>query len=144
MRNWNSSNKCSDWYKILINGRMKALLQKNFLRMYRNVGVLLFVFALPVMQVVLFCLAIGKDPTDLKMAIVNHEIPIGNSSCPVLYGCNLSLLSCRYLSFLNSDLIEKHYYSDLDTAINAVREGNVWGTLYLPRISRTLLLQEWP
>lgn len=38
MRNWNSSNKCSDWYKILINGRMKALLQKNFLRMYRNVG----------------------------------------------------------------------------------------------------------
>lgn len=69
--------------------------------------VLLFVFALPVMQVVLFCLAIGKDPTDLKMAIVNHEIPIGNSSCPVLDGCNLSLLSCRYLSFLNSDLIEK-------------------------------------
>lgn len=59
------------------------------------------------MQVVLFCLAIGKDPTDLKMAIVNHEIPIGNSSCPVLDGCNLSLLSCRYLSFLNSDLIEK-------------------------------------
>ncbi|XP_003696091.1 ABC transporter G family member 20 isoform X1 [Apis florea] len=130
MRNWNSSGKFSDWYKILINGRMKALLQKNFLRMYRNVGVLLFVFALPVMQVVLFCLAIGKDPTDLKMAIVNHEIPFGNSSCPVSDGCNLSLLSCRYLSFLNSDLIEKQYYWDLDTAINAVREGNVWGTLY--------------
>lgn len=44
------------------------------LRMWRNVGVMLFIFALPVMQVILFCLAIGRDPTGLNLAIVNHEM----------------------------------------------------------------------
>lgn len=42
--------------------------------MWRNVGVMLFIFALPVMQVILFCLAIGRDPTGLKLAIVNNEM----------------------------------------------------------------------
>ena len=42
--------------------------------MWRNVGVMLFIFALPVMQVILFCLAIGRDPTGLNLAIVNHEM----------------------------------------------------------------------
>lgn len=63
-------SNCSDWTTV---GKMRALLQKNFLRMWRNVGVMLFIFALPVMQVILFCLAIGGDPKGLKLAIVNHE-----------------------------------------------------------------------
>lgn len=61
---------CSDFTTT---GKLRALLQKNFLRMWRNVGVMLFIFALPVMQVILFCLAIGGDPKGLKLAIVNHE-----------------------------------------------------------------------
>jgi len=44
------------------------------LRMWRNVGVMLFIFALPVMQVILFCLAIGRDPQGLNLAIVNGEM----------------------------------------------------------------------
>lgn len=55
-------------------GKIRALLQKNFLRMWRNVGVMLFIFALPVMQVILFCLAIGRDPTGLRLAIANMEM----------------------------------------------------------------------
>lgn len=42
--------------------------------MWRNVGVMLFIFALPVMQVILFCLAIGRDPNGLKLAIANMEM----------------------------------------------------------------------
>lgn len=42
--------------------------------MWRNVGVMLFIFALPVMQVILFCLAIGRDPTGLRLAIANMEM----------------------------------------------------------------------
>lgn len=48
--------------------------------MWRNVGVMLFIFALPVMQVILFCLAIGRDPTGLKLAVVNNEMVGGVSS----------------------------------------------------------------
>lgn len=63
-------SNCTEWTTM---GKMRALLQKNFLRMWRNVGVMLFIFALPVMQVILFCLAIGGDPKGLKLAIVNNE-----------------------------------------------------------------------
>lgn len=60
--------------QITSRGKMRALLQKNFLRMWRNVGVMLFIFALPVMQVILFCLAIGREPTGLKLAVANMEM----------------------------------------------------------------------
>lgn len=50
--------------------------------MWRNVGVMLFIFALPVMQVILFCLAIGRDPNGLKLAIANMEMN-GTVSSPL-------------------------------------------------------------
>lgn len=69
--------------------------------------VMLFIFALPVMQVILFCLAIGRDPTGLKLAIVNHEMFYENMSCPVSEDCNFSHLSCRYLKFLDNETMIK-------------------------------------
>ncbi|XP_031843264.1 ABC-type transporter snustorr isoform X3 [Nomia melanderi] len=120
----------TDCYKITSTGKMRALLQKNFLRMWRNVGVMLFIFALPVMQVILFCLAIGRDPTDLKLAIVNHEMYYENMSCPVTADCTFSHLSCRYLNFLDNDTMVKEYYPDPSSAMDAVRRGDAWGTLY--------------
>lgn len=114
-------------------GKIKALLQKNFLRMWRNVGVMLFIFALPVMQVILFCLAIGRDPTGLKLAIVNHEKNYTNQSyqeCSFDYGCKFSYLSCRYLNNLRNTTIVKEYYPDPDSAVEAVRLGHAWGALY--------------
>lgn len=78
--------------------------------MWRNVGVMLFIFALPVMQVILFCLAIGGDPIGLKVAIVNQEVPYHNQTyldCPFEIGCKFSNLSCRYLDTLNTTTITK-------------------------------------
>ncbi|XP_048506039.1 ABC transporter G family member 23 isoform X2 [Athalia rosae] len=121
----------TDCYKITSPGKIRALLQKNFLRMWRNVGVMLFIFALPVMQVILFCLAIGRDPTGLKIAIVNHEMTWGNLSCPVEEKeCSFERLSCRYIKFLNNDTMTKEYYPDAESAMDAVRQGEAWGALY--------------
>ncbi|XP_055699342.1 ABC transporter G family member 23 isoform X2 [Phlebotomus papatasi] len=119
--------RCSNCFNITSRGKIRALLQKNFLRMWRNVGVMLFIFALPVMQVILFCLAIGRDPTGLKLAIVNQEITGDN--CTFNEGCKFGNLSCRYLSHLSPN-IDQNYYPDPDAAINAVKEGNAWGVLY--------------
>ncbi|KAK0087540.1 hypothetical protein PV325_000790 [Microctonus aethiopoides] len=125
-------NDCSlaDCLNFTSTGKIKALLQKNFLRMWRNVGVMLFIFALPVMQVILFCLAIGRDPTGLKLAIVNHEMNWETKFCPVAHNCSFTNLSCRYLNFLNNDTMIKEYYETPDLAIEAVKRGNAWGTLY--------------
>lgn len=130
-----SDDSCDDCNcsNITTVGKMRALLQKNFLRMWRNVGVMLFIFALPVMQVILFCMAIGRDPTDLKIAIVNHEMnytDMTHQSCHYNPGCKFTHLSCRYLENLNNNTIQKLYYPTPGAAIEAVKTGNAWGALY--------------
>lgn len=101
--------------------------------MWRNVGVMLFIFALPVMQVILFCLAIGRDPSGLHLAIVNHEKNYTNltyQECAFPPKCNFSALSCRYLNKLNNNTIDKYYYPDTESAVRAVKMGHAWGALY--------------
>lgn len=68
---------------------------------------MLFIFALPVMQVILFCLAIGRDPTGLHLAIVNHEMDWETKSCPEFTNCTFETLSCRYIAKLRNDTIVK-------------------------------------
>jgi len=119
---------CTD-FSFTSRGKLRALLQKNFLRMWRNVGVMLFIFALPVMQVILFCLAIGRDPTGLRLAVVNNEMNGTDMTCEFEPGCSFTNLSCRYLSHLNSSIV-KEYYPSQEDALQAVREGNAWGALY--------------
>ncbi|XP_065225669.1 ABC transporter G family member 20 isoform X3 [Planococcus citri] len=125
-----SVNSLSACFQLTTVGKTQALLQKNFLRMWRNVGVMLFIFALPVMQVILFCLAIGRDPTGLHLAIVNSEMNFETMECPVYNNCSFKYLSCRYLNALPKDTIVQDYYKEPDSAINAVRSGDAWGAIY--------------
>lgn len=87
-------------------------------------SIMLFIMGLPVFQIILFCLSIGKDPVGLPMAIVNHEIGYGNRNCtykPTTLleqicdeaisstnpadcprpTCVVNRLSCQYLEFLD-------------------------------------------
>lgn len=90
-----------DYVKVFRPHHMKALIWKNFLWMWRNVGVMAFIIGLPCLQIILFCWAIGHDPTGLKLAVSNHELNTTNiDECPVLEGCNYTYLSCRYLNVL--------------------------------------------
>lgn len=73
---------------------MKALIWKNFLWMWRNVGVMAFIIGLPCLQIILFCWAIGHDPKGLKLAISDHELALFNfTNCPIVDNdcCSLSL-----------------------------------------------------
>ncbi|XP_026316608.1 ABC transporter G family member 23 isoform X1 [Hyposmocoma kahamanoa] len=121
---------CGDCFNLTSRGKIKALIQKNFLRMWRNIGVMLFIFVLPVMQVILFCMAIGRDPVGLKLAIVNNDVTILDGYCPYNQSCSMKNLSCRYLDHLRNNSIIKEYYADLTSALNAVKEGDAWGALY--------------
>ncbi|XP_075986505.1 ABC-type transporter snustorr isoform X2 [Anticarsia gemmatalis] len=120
---------CGSCLNLTSRGKIKALIQKNFLRMWRNIGVMLFIFVLPVMQVILFCLAIGRDPSGLKLAVVNNDVNIIDGNCPYNASCSMKNLSCRYLDHLNNHTIQE-YYATLDDAIQAVADGEAWGALY--------------
>ena len=64
-------------YDLLQWTRLKALLVKNFIRMWRNLGFLVFQFIIPTVQVSLFCLAIGRDPKGMTVAVENEEVGVG-------------------------------------------------------------------
>lgn len=72
---------------------------------YRVCRVMLFIFALPVMQVILFCLAIGRDPTGLHLAVVNKEMNWETRECPIYDNCTLNMFSCRYLNSLPKETV---------------------------------------
>lgn len=78
---------------------------------------MMFIVGLPVAQIVLFCLSVGKDPYGLHLAVVNHETT--NRSCPPTGGCDLTHLSCQYLhqielrrQVLVSDIYNKLHIPD--------------------------------
>ena len=69
----------------------------------------MFVFLLPAVQAILFCLAIGHDPTFLKVAVVNDELNVktGRTTCDAHYltDCTYSFFSCRYLRYLSNETV---------------------------------------
>ncbi len=117
--------------------KMAACMLKTFNRMKKRIGFLLYQFVLPALQVrptdlltltctncslqvSLFCLAIGQDPKELPVAVVNAEN--GGLACAseVDLQCPISLegtfgipepnehlanFTCRYLRF-----VERGYY----------------------------------
>ena len=127
--------------------RLRALLVKNFIRMWRNLGFLTFQFIIPTIQVALFCLAIGREPQGLSMAVVNHDVQSDLSKCQYFTrGCILgnkddwmgnydyseehkANLSCRFLSYIDSSFVRIEYLEDLPQALEAVRLGKYWGVM---------------
>lgn len=43
------------------------------MRIYRNIGFLLFQFLIPTFQIVVFCLAIGRNLKGIKLAYTNDD-----------------------------------------------------------------------
>jgi hypothetical protein len=86
---------------------------------------MLLIFALPVMQ----GSAIGRDSTGINLAIVNKEMNSSTGECYYENGCSFSSLSCRYLSYLNTSIIQE-LYEDVESAKYAVEQGNAWGAMY--------------
>ena len=76
-KNFQIANGSEVCYNLLQWSRLKALLVKNFIRMWRNLGFLVFQFIIPTVQVSLFCLAIGREPKGMSVAVVNEEVGAG-------------------------------------------------------------------
>lgn len=94
--------------------------------------IMLFIIALPVAQIIIFCLSIGKDPVGLKLAIVNNELNSSMQTCIPTIGCDWSLLSCRYLQHLEKKTINLLPHDNEDEARNAVKKGWAWGAITFP------------
>ena len=93
---------------------------------------LFFAFLLPAVQICFFCVAIGQKPSNLKYGVVNEEIQPFGSICDFEDGCEFKNFSCRYLSALNEDnTLDLLQYKDSESAINAIRDGKIWGMIHI-------------
>nr|XP_050869462.1 ABC transporter G family member 20 [Vespula vulgaris] len=119
-------------FSMLNPQHMKALIWKNFLWMWRNVGMMAFIIGLPVIQIVLFCISIGKDPIGLKIAIVNNELKNSTDICVPTISCDTSQLSCRFLDHLKNKSLVFLPYETEEEAEYAVQRGWAWGAISFP------------
>ncbi|KAK3921289.1 ABC transporter G family member 23 [Frankliniella fusca] len=132
---------CKDMFMILSPHRMKALIWKNFLWMWRNFGVMAFVIGLPVLQICLFCFSIGRPPLGLHLAIVNNELNNWTDPCHFNTNCTIEMLSCRYLAELQKyNVVEVPYPNEME-AKHAVKLGHAWAALSFPENYSTSLYE---
>lgn len=63
----------------------------------------MFTFATPSLIVTIFCFAIGSNPKNLEIGILNHEVGVDCKDFTELTACDSSQLTCAFLSDLGSD-----------------------------------------
>lgn len=93
---------------------------------------MLFIIGLPVAQIVIFCISIGKNPVGLNLAIVNHELNNSMQPCVPSTGCDWSQLSCRYLQHLQKRKVKFLPCDDENGARHAVEKGWAWAVITFP------------
>ena len=126
----NCSSIIFNFPKITI---LLALISKNLTKMVRNCTGLFFIFVLPVIQTVLYCIAIGNDPKSLPIGIVNsevHNVFTLRQNCLFQSGCNLNNLSCRLTNyFVDSKTFDVRYYLNEESAFQETKDTKIWGYL---------------
>ncbi|KAJ6219075.1 hypothetical protein RDWZM_004887 [Blomia tropicalis] len=101
-----------------------AMLNKNFVSLFRSVGYMLFQFFLPTAEVALFCLCIGRNLIGIEVAVFDGD---------------QSLLSTNFLNDLNNYTLKLNHYSTEFDAINAVKSGHASSAVVIsPNFSQCL------
>nr|UOU03363.1 ATP-binding cassette subfamily H-like 1 [Brachionus rubens] len=94
---------------------------KDSILIRRNLGFLIFQFLIPVIQISLFCLCIGREPYDLNFGIVNNESFYNSSD---KFGAQM------FVNELNNHTFKKHYLNWSD-AYSQSKKGKLWGFIDL-------------
>lgn len=95
---------------------LKGLLYKNSILLRRDLGFLAFEFLIPVIQISLFCLCIGREPYELHVGIVNNE---------TIYNTTHDLYSLIYVNQLSNYTFHKEYMN-WSQAFEATKRGELW------------------
>ena len=124
----NASSFTFNFPKITI---LLALISKNLTKMIRNCTGLFFIFLLPAIQTILYCVAIGNDPKSLPFGIVNYEVHedfTPNENCLFVSGCDFNNLPCRLTNYFeNTKTFDLKYYENEESAYQDTKDTKIWG-----------------
>lgn len=126
--------------KSISKSRYKAVFIKSIQQFCRHPGGLIFSVLFPIIQVVAFFSAVGHNPKDLHIAVVNNEAPWNLDICKnssVIHTmltdagtCELFMMSCWFLEEMEDmDLFQTPYNSTYE-AKEAVYRGRSYGAIH--------------
>jgi hypothetical protein len=78
--------------------RISALLQKDISKCKRNKSLLIVQFLVPIIQIMMFCLCIGRDPANLNIGIYDEEN---------LFGTTLFKIGEKFIENLDKNTFKK-------------------------------------
>lgn len=99
--------------------KVGVLCRKHRLRLFRRVPELVITMLLPALEVALFCLCMGRDPTAIQMAVCNQEKP--------------PFMSMVFLKSIDADFIQLKYYNTPEEAIDSVRNADTYSAIVLAK-----------
>lgn len=99
--------------------KIGVLCRKHRLRLFRRVSELVITMLLPALEVALFCLCMGRDPTAIQMAVCNQEKP--------------PFMSLVFLKSIDPDFIQLKYYDTPEEAIDSVRNADTYSAIVLAK-----------
>ena len=105
--------------------RIGVLCRKHRIRLFRRVSELVITLLLPALEVALFCLCMGRDPTSVQMAVCNQESP--------------PFLSKLFLQSIDSDFIALKYFNTPVEAIDSVRNAETYSAIILAKNFSSIL-----
>ncbi|EDV31909.1 uncharacterized protein Dana_GF14305, isoform B [Drosophila ananassae] len=119
-------------------GRIKALMTKNFVQLFRQPSGIIFMLLFPLIQLTCFYLAIGKTPTNLELGVYSGEVDsygecFDENLVTVYSGedsCQFNKLSCRYIRELGDDVATRKYYSNEADALSDAKKAVTVGYLH--------------
>ncbi|XP_011877445.1 PREDICTED: ABC transporter G family member 23-like [Vollenhovia emeryi] len=115
--------------------RFQALFVKNSIQITRLYSALILAISIPILIWATLLLAIGNDPQNFNIGIVNDEAGNCDSSN---FGniwndeisCHFSNLSCRFLNNLDDSIVTQKYYNNISEAKYDVQRGELHGIIY--------------
>ncbi|XP_031331880.1 ABC transporter G family member 23-like [Photinus pyralis] len=109
---------------------LKAILWKNLLWMIRNVPLMASIVLLPALIIALFCVSYGHRPYDFDISVVNHETNL--TECGNLH-CDSAILSCHYLTYLQTRSVRLVYLDSEEEAGELLRHGKTYASVIISR-----------
>ncbi|XP_017860147.1 PREDICTED: ABC transporter G family member 20 [Drosophila arizonae] len=119
-------------------GRLKAMMTKNFVQLFRQPSGIIFMMLFPIIQLSCFYMAIGKTPKNLELGVYSGEVSsyseCFDESLQTIYTvndtCRFNKLSCRYIQELGDDIATRKYYPSEEAAYADARKANTVGYIY--------------
>jgi len=101
-----------------------AICRVKLTQLVRNFLVLFFEIMVPTIQLFLFITCIGPQPVHLPLAVVNLD----QGYAPINLHIGKDLVS----SMKNGSDLTIREFSSLEKALDRVKDGREWGTMYIP------------